>query len=68
MEVMARGYYLNNFVNRVLLKKSAAKSKSLPSSITKSKFQKEKEKLYDCSAWNLQLRKSHSKWTFLPER
>ena len=31
MEVMARGYYLNNFVNRVLLKKSAAKSKSLPS-------------------------------------
>jgi len=31
MEVMARGYYLNNFVNRVLLKKSAAKSKTLPS-------------------------------------
>lgn len=31
MEVMARGYYLNNFVNRVLLKKSANKSKTIPS-------------------------------------
>jgi DNA-binding NarL/FixJ family response regulator len=31
MEVMARGYYLNNFVNRVLLKKSHARSKSIPS-------------------------------------
>jgi DNA-binding NarL/FixJ family response regulator len=30
MEVMARGYYLNNFVNRVLLKKSA-KNKTIPS-------------------------------------
>ncbi|MCU0380637.1 MAG: response regulator transcription factor [Chitinophagaceae bacterium] len=31
MEVMARGYYLNNFVNRVLLKKSHARSKAIPS-------------------------------------
>jgi DNA-binding NarL/FixJ family response regulator len=31
MEVMARGYYLNNFVNRVLLKKSATRSKAIPS-------------------------------------
>lgn len=31
MEVMARGYYLNNFVNRVLLKKSANRSKTIPS-------------------------------------
>lgn len=31
VEVMARGYYLNNFVNRVLLKKSHARSKSIPS-------------------------------------
>lgn len=31
MEVMARGYYLNNFVNRVLLKKSANKTKTIPS-------------------------------------
>ena len=31
MEVMARGYYLNNFVNRVLLKKSANKTKAIPS-------------------------------------
>ncbi len=31
MEVMARGYYLNNFVNRVLLKKSHSRSKSIPS-------------------------------------
>ncbi len=31
MEVMARGYYLNNFVNRVLLKKSANKTKGIPS-------------------------------------
>lgn len=30
-EVMARGYYLNNFVNRVLLKKSHARSKAIPS-------------------------------------
>jgi len=30
MEVMVRGYYLNNFVNRVLLKKSA-KNKTIPS-------------------------------------
>lgn len=31
MEVMARGYYLNNFVNMVLLKKSANKTKAIPS-------------------------------------
>lgn len=31
LEVMVRGYYLNNFVNRVLLKKSHAKSKNIPS-------------------------------------
>jgi hypothetical protein len=31
MEVMARGYYLNNFVNRVLLKKSANRTKTIPS-------------------------------------
>lgn len=31
MEVMARGYYLNNFVNRVLLKKTNARNKSIPS-------------------------------------
>lgn len=31
MEVMSRGYYLNNFVNRVLLKKSHARAKSIPS-------------------------------------
>ena len=31
MEVMARGYYLNNFVNRDLLKKSANKTKAIPS-------------------------------------
>lgn len=31
MEVMARGYYLNNFVNRVLLKKTNARNKTIPS-------------------------------------
>jgi DNA-binding NarL/FixJ family response regulator len=31
LEVMAKGYYLNNFVNRVLLKRSHAKHKSVPS-------------------------------------
>lgn len=31
MEVMAKGYYLNNFVNRVLLKKSSNRNKSIPS-------------------------------------
>lgn len=31
MEVMVRGYYLNNFVNRVLLKKTNARNKSIPS-------------------------------------
>ncbi|HEX5667823.1 MAG TPA: response regulator transcription factor [Chitinophagaceae bacterium] len=31
MEVMSRGYYLNNFVNRVLLKKSHARAKTIPS-------------------------------------
>jgi DNA-binding NarL/FixJ family response regulator len=30
-EVMAKGYYLNNFVNRVLLKKTHARSKAIPS-------------------------------------
>lgn len=30
-EVMTRGYYLNNFVNRVLLKKSHARAKAIPS-------------------------------------
>jgi len=31
LEVMARGYYLNNFVNKVLLKKSHARAKNIPS-------------------------------------
>lgn len=31
LEVMLRGYYLNNFVNRILLKKSHAKAKQIPS-------------------------------------
>ena len=31
MEVMARGYYLNNFVNRVLLKKTSNRTKTIPS-------------------------------------
>ena len=31
LEVMAKGFYLNNFVNRVLLKKSHAKIKAVPS-------------------------------------
>lgn len=30
MEVMARGYYLNNFVNRILLKKSHNRTKTIP--------------------------------------
>jgi DNA-binding NarL/FixJ family response regulator len=30
-EVMTKGYYLNNFVNRVLLKKSHARAKTIPS-------------------------------------
>jgi len=31
MEVMVKGYYLNNFVNRVLLKKSNTRNKATPS-------------------------------------
>ena len=31
MEVMAKGYYLNNFVNRVLLEKSNNRNKTIPS-------------------------------------
>lgn len=31
MEVMAKGYYLNNFVNRVLLKKTNNRNKTIPS-------------------------------------
>jgi DNA-binding NarL/FixJ family response regulator len=43
MEVMVRGYYLNNFVNRVLLKKSA-KNKAIPSLNTEINIsEKEKE-------------------------
>src|ERR1700754_2572326 len=30
MEVMSKGYYLNNFVNRILLKKSHARQKVVP--------------------------------------
>ena len=30
MEVMSKGYYLNNFVNRILLKKSHSKTKAIP--------------------------------------
>jgi len=30
-EVVSRGYYLNNYVNRILLKKSHAKQKTIPS-------------------------------------
>lgn len=31
LEVMVKGFYLNNFVNRILLKKSSNKSKAIPS-------------------------------------
>jgi DNA-binding NarL/FixJ family response regulator len=31
LEVTSKGYYLNNFVNRILLKKSHAKVKAIPS-------------------------------------
>lgn len=31
MDVMEKGYYLNNFVNRILIKKAHAKQKTLPS-------------------------------------
>jgi DNA-binding NarL/FixJ family response regulator len=31
MEVMVKGFYLNNFVNRILLKKSSNKTKAIPS-------------------------------------
>ena len=31
MEVMSKGYYLNNFVNRILLMKSHSKTKAIPS-------------------------------------
>lgn len=31
LEVMSKGYYLNNFVNRVLLKKSHSRNKNIPS-------------------------------------
>ena len=31
VEVVVRGYYLNNFVNRVLLKKSITRNKTIPS-------------------------------------
>jgi len=31
MDVYEKGYYLNNFVNRILLKKSHAKQKAIPS-------------------------------------
>jgi DNA-binding NarL/FixJ family response regulator len=31
IEVMTKGYYLNNFVNRVLLKKSHSRAKAIPS-------------------------------------
>lgn len=31
MDVFEKGYYLNNFVNRILLKKSHAKQKTIPS-------------------------------------
>jgi len=31
MEVMSKGYYLNNFVNRVLLKKTNNRNKTIPS-------------------------------------
>ncbi|HEY0678463.1 MAG TPA: response regulator transcription factor [Chitinophagaceae bacterium] len=30
MEVMSKGYYLNNFVNRILLKKSHSKTRTIP--------------------------------------
>jgi DNA-binding NarL/FixJ family response regulator len=31
LEVMVKGFYLNNFVNRILLKKSTNKNKAIPS-------------------------------------
>ena len=31
MEVMVKGYYLNNFVNRILLKKSTNRGNAIPS-------------------------------------
>ena len=35
MEVYEKGYYLNNFVNRILLKKSHSRQKVVPLSTTK---------------------------------
>jgi len=41
---MTKGYYLNNFVNRVLLKKSHARSKAIPTLSTEVQLnEKERE-------------------------
>ncbi len=53
MEVMSKGYYLNNFVNRILLKKSHSRQKVAPtinSEITLSDRERDVVNIY---AWNL---------------
>ncbi|HVF96635.1 MAG TPA: response regulator transcription factor [Flavisolibacter sp.] len=56
MGVFEKGYYLNNFVNRILIKKAHAKQKSLPSLTTDiSISDKEKEVLqYICMEFTAQ--------------
>jgi len=56
LEVKAKGYYLNNFVNRILLKKSHAKNKVIPnltSEVTLSEREKEVVK-YICMEYTAQ--------------
>jgi DNA-binding NarL/FixJ family response regulator len=56
LEVKAKGYYLNNFVNRILLKKSHAKNKVIPnltSEITLSDREKDVIK-YICMEYTAQ--------------
>ena len=48
LEVTAKGYYLNNFVNRILLKKSHTKAKAIPSLNSEIQInEKERQRSYD---------------------
>lgn len=68
MEVMRTGFYLNPFVNRVLIKKNYSKQKFNPSLTSEVVTAIGKKKYSRLCAWNTRLRKSPKKWISAPVR
>ena len=54
MDVMRTGFYLNPFVNKVLIKKNYAKQKFNPSLTSEVVLSEREKKCLRSCAWNLQ--------------